>query len=174
VISCLVSALLASSASAARADALADALEPHVGQTIDLVELGTGKRFVRPTLDGVTQRGDKATALRLTPEGATKTVSVPLAGIAKIIAGRETIHESAGKGNSAVQLRGRKARENREQEMLAAVERMEKNGVSPRGRIAEGQQGRCQATDHPGSHASCSRRKAVLEMSIRNSRCETK
>jgi bifunctional UDP-N-acetylglucosamine pyrophosphorylase/glucosamine-1-phosphate N-acetyltransferase len=47
-------------------------------------------------------------------------------------------------------------------------------GVSPRGRSAEGQQGRCQATDHPGSHASCSRRKAVLEMSIRNSRCETK
>jgi hypothetical protein len=131
VICCLASALLALCASAAQADALADALEPHVGQTIDLVELGTGKRFVRPTLDGVTQRGDKATALRLTPEGATKTVSVPLAGIAKIIAGRETIHESSGKGNSAVQLRGRKARENREQEMLAAVERMEKNGVSP-------------------------------------------
>ena len=132
----LASALLACCASAARADALADALEPHVGQTIDLVELGTGKRFVRPTLDGVTERGGKATALRLTPEGATKTVNVPLAGIAKIIAGRETIHESAGNGNSAAQLRGRKARENREQEMQAAAERMEKNGVSPWPRLS--------------------------------------
>ena len=131
MIFCLASALLACCAAAARADALADALEPHVGQTIDLVELGTGKRFVRPTLDGVTDRGGKATALRLTPEGATRTVSVPLAGIAKIIAGRETIHESAGKGNSAAQLRGRKSRENREQQMQAAAERMEKNGVAP-------------------------------------------
>lgn len=136
LIYCLASALLACCASAARADALADALEPHVGQTIDLVELGTGKRFVRPTLDGVTERGGKATVLRLTPEGATKTVSVPLAGIAKIIAGRETIHESAGNGNSAAQLRGRKARENREQEMQAAAERMEKNGVRPWPRLS--------------------------------------
>ncbi len=131
VICCLASALLALCASAARADALADVLEPHIGQTIDLVELGTGKRFVRPTLDGVTQRGDKATALRLTPEGASKAVSVPISGIAKIIAGRETIHESASQGKSAVQLRGRKAREQREQDMLAATDRMQKNGVSP-------------------------------------------
>jgi len=133
---CLASVLLACCASTARADALADALEPHVGQTIDLVELGTGKRFVRPTLDGVTERSGKATALRLTPEGTTKTVSVPLTGIAKIIAGRETIHESVGQGKSAVQLRGKKAREQREQDMQAATDRMQKNGVSPWPRLS--------------------------------------
>ncbi|MFO0422657.1 MAG: hypothetical protein ACK52C_03250, partial [Planctomycetia bacterium] len=103
---------------------------------IDLVELGTGKRFVRPTLDGVTERSGKATALRLTPEGTTKTVSVPLTGITKIIAGRETIHESVGQGKSAVQLRGKKAREQREQVMQAATDRMQKNGVSPWPRLS--------------------------------------
>ena len=136
LICCMASALLAFCADFARADALADALEPHVGQTIDLVELGTGKRLVRPTLDGVTERGGKATALRLTPEGASKTLSVPVTGIAKIIAGRETIHESAGQGKSAVQLRGKKARERREQDMLAATDRMQKNGVSPWPRLS--------------------------------------
>ena len=40
-----------------RVDVLADSLAAHVGQPIDLVELGTGKRFVRPTLAGLTQRG---------------------------------------------------------------------------------------------------------------------
>lgn len=108
---------------------LAAALAPHLGAPIDLVELGTGKRFVRPTLEGVTQRGGKPTALRLKPEGETKIVSVPLAGIAKIVAGRETIHESTGKGSSAAQLRGKRGREKREKEMLAAAERMRKNGV---------------------------------------------
>jgi hypothetical protein len=133
---CLASALLAFCCSAARADTLAAALAPHVGQPIDLVELGTGKRFVRPTLDGVTERGGKATALRLTPEGASKTLSVPLSGIAKIIAGRETIHESAGQGKSAAQLRGKKVREQREQDMLVATDRMQKNGVSPWPRLS--------------------------------------
>lgn len=132
----VASALLALCADFARGDALADALEPHVGQTIDLVELGTGKRLVRPTLDGVTERGGKATALRLTPEGASKTLSVPVTGIAKIIAGRETIHESTGQGKSAVQLRGKKAREQREHDMLAATDRMQKNGVSPWPRLS--------------------------------------
>ena len=32
-----------------RVDVLANSLAAHVGQPIDLVELGTGKRFVRPT-----------------------------------------------------------------------------------------------------------------------------
>jgi len=66
-------------------------LAPHVGAVIDLVELGTGKRFVRPTLVGVTERKGAVAALRLTAEGETRTVSVPLAGVAKIVAGRETI-----------------------------------------------------------------------------------
>ena len=60
-----------------RADELADALDPHVGKTIDLVELRTGRRFVRPLLEGVTQRNGEMTAVRLRPEGESKTVSVP-------------------------------------------------------------------------------------------------
>ncbi|MEI7780902.1 MAG: hypothetical protein WCJ18_03125, partial [Planctomycetota bacterium] len=116
--------------------AVADSLAAHIGQPIDLVELGTGKRFVRPTLTGVTQRGGKATALRLTIEGETKTTSVPLAGIAKIIAGRETVYESTRKGKTAAQLRGTKLREQYLQKMQATLERMQANGVDPWPRLS--------------------------------------
>jgi hypothetical protein len=114
-----------------RVDVLADSLAAHVGQPIDLVELGTGKRFVRPTLAGLTQRGGKVTAVRLTPEGETKTTSVPLAGITKIIAGRATVYESTGGGKSAAQLRGKKVREQYERQMQAALDRMRANGTDP-------------------------------------------
>ena len=57
------------------ATGLAERLAPHVGQTLDLVELGTGKRLVRPTLVGLTERKEALTAIRLRAEGETKTVS---------------------------------------------------------------------------------------------------
>ena len=110
---------------------LSATLAPHVGEAIDLVELGTGKRFVRPMLTGVTERDGRVTALRLKAEGETKTVSVLLTGIAKIIAGRETVYEAPASAGSGVQLRGRKARESYETKLAESAARMQAAGVEP-------------------------------------------
>jgi hypothetical protein len=126
----IVTACGAAMAADDAATALAERLAPHVGQTLDLVELGTGKRLVRPTLVGLTERKDAVTALRLRAEGETKTVSVSLAGIVKIIAARETVYEHAGVGNGA-QSRGRRAREGYEKQLQASAERMQERGVEP-------------------------------------------
>jgi hypothetical protein len=45
-----VGMMLLACTGSAPADELATTLETHVGQTLDLVELGTGKRLVRPVL----------------------------------------------------------------------------------------------------------------------------
>jgi hypothetical protein len=113
------------------ADELGTLLDPHVGATLDLVELGTGKRLVRSTLEGVTTRGGKPVALRLRAEGDSKVTTVPLSGVVKIIAGRETIHEVDGKGTSAAQLRGRRGRERYEKQLAGSIDRMRKHGVEP-------------------------------------------
>jgi len=126
-----LAAALACCAARGRADTLATALEPHVGQKLDLVELGTGKRLVRPVLEGITTRGDRATALRLRAEGETRTVSVPVAGIAKIVAGRETIHEAEAKESNTALARSRRARELHERQQAESRERMQEHGVEP-------------------------------------------
>ena len=114
-----------------RADELADALDPHVGKTIDLVELRTGRRFVRPLLEGVTQRNGEMTAVRLRPEGESKTVSVPVAGIAKIIAARETIHEAEPKASGSSLARSRRTRDLHERQQAESADRMRAHGVEP-------------------------------------------
>ncbi|MFM7289941.1 MAG: hypothetical protein ACKO6B_01765 [Planctomycetia bacterium] len=113
------------------ADELADALAPHVGQTLDLVELGSGKRLVRPVLEGLTTRGDRTTAIRVRAEGETKTVTVGVAGIAKIVAGRETIHEADAKASGAGLARSRRARELHERQEEESRARMRARGVEP-------------------------------------------
>jgi hypothetical protein len=128
--------LLACVAGPAAADDLATALDAHVGGTLDLVELGTGRRLVRPTLEGVTNRGGKPTALRLRAEGEAKVATVPLSGIVKIIAGRETIHEADGKGTSAAQLRGHRDRERYQRQQADSLERMRSRGVEPWPRLS--------------------------------------
>jgi hypothetical protein len=115
----------------ARCDELADRLEPHVGQTIDLVELGTGRRFVRPTLEGVVATKGRATGLRLRAEGERHATSVSLAGVAKIVAGRETIHEAATTGRAWSQLRGRRAKEAYDRAVAGSVARMADRGTAP-------------------------------------------
>lgn len=134
LLSLIVVALCSAASPALAADdaatALAERLTPHVGQTLDLVELGTGKRLVRPTLVGLTERKDAVTAIRLRAEGETKTVSVSLAGIVKIIAARETVYEHAGAGSGA-QSRGRRAREVYEKQLQASAQRMQERGVEP-------------------------------------------
>jgi hypothetical protein len=125
----IVAGLLA--AGGARADALADRLAPHVGEAIDLVELGTGRRFVRPVLEGVQERGGKVAALRVRAEGETRVTTLPIGGIVKIVAGRETVHEAESKGTSASQVKARKARADYEKKMAASLDRMKAAGVTP-------------------------------------------
>lgn len=115
----------------ARADALADKLGPFVGETLDLVELGTGRRFVRPVLEGVVEKGDAVTGLRLRAEGQKAVSTVSLAGVVKIVAGRATVHEAEASGKAFSQLRGRKAREAYDRQVDDSIARMKANGVEP-------------------------------------------
>jgi hypothetical protein len=115
----------------ARGDELATRLEPFVGDTLDLVELGTGKRFVRPTLEGVVEKEGRAALLRLKPEGEKAVTSLPVGGIVKIVAGRETIHEAEAKGKGVAQVKGRKAKEAYEKKVAESRTRMAARGVQP-------------------------------------------
>jgi len=103
---CLPAAAIA----AAGAEGLAERLAGHVGGVLDVVELGTGKRLVRPTLDGITEKNGAVTALRLRADGAAKVTVVRLAGVTRIVAGA-TVYEGEVKGSGADQARGKVARE---------------------------------------------------------------
>jgi hypothetical protein len=125
----LAAALVASAP--VRADELADTLRPHVGATLDLVELGTGKRFVRPTLENVVEKEGRASQLRLRPEGDKTVVSLPIGGVVKIVAGRETVYEAEAKGKGAAQVKGKKAKEAYEKKVAESLARMDQQGVQP-------------------------------------------
>ncbi|MFM7207307.1 MAG: hypothetical protein ACKO4T_11650 [Planctomycetaceae bacterium] len=116
---------------AARGDALADRLAPHVGTTIDLVELGTGTRFVRPFLVAVVEKEGAVASLRIRPEGQQSATTVSLAGIVKLVAARETLHEGRATAKSFAQLRGNRAREAYERRVAESLGRMKANGVEP-------------------------------------------
>jgi hypothetical protein len=124
-------AAVAVAAAPAAADDLAAKLEPHVGSALDLVELGTGRRYVRPELAALVTKAEKVTGLKLRAEGEENVISVPLAAVVKIVAGRETVHEAEAKGKGAAQLRGRRAKEAYERQVAEAVARMQANGVEP-------------------------------------------
>ena len=126
-----VHAMLLACAGWTHADELAATLAPHVGQALDVVELGTGKRLVRPVLEGITTRGDRTTAIRVRAEGDSKTTSVPVSGIARIVADRETIHEADAKASTAALARSRRAREFYESRQAESRERMQARGVAP-------------------------------------------
>jgi hypothetical protein len=113
-------------AAASVADEIADRLRPHVGEVLDVVELGSGKRLVRPLLERLVEAEGRVTALRLRPEGEKKVTSLALAGVVKIVADRETVYETAPKGAT-------RQREQRQREMknAAAIERMRARGVEP-------------------------------------------
>ena len=114
-----------------RADELADKLRPHIGTTLDLVELGTGKRFVRPTLENVVEKEGRASSLRLRPEGEKAVISLSVGVVVKIVAGRETIHEAEGKGKGVAQVKGQKAKEAYEKKVAESLARMRERGVRP-------------------------------------------
>ena len=131
IMAVLVTAISAGPSAPARADELTDKLRPHVGTTLDLVELGTGKRFVRPTLENVVEKEGRAALLRLRPEGEKAVTSLPIGVVVKIVAGRETIHEAAVKGKGTAQVKGKKAREAYEKKVAESLARMQDRGVRP-------------------------------------------
>jgi len=114
-----------------RADELADRLTPHVGTTIDLVELNTGRRFVRPLLDGLTTKEGVVTGLKIKPEGGVRTTRVALATIVKIVAARETIHQADPAPGGAASARGSRVREAYERQRDESLARMREHGVEP-------------------------------------------
>ena len=126
---CLAATVWAVLAGGAAADELADKLAAYVGKPLDLVELGSGKRFVRPTLDRLVERDGTVTGLRLKPEGEKGVTRLALAGIVKIVAGRETVHEADATGIG--QQRGKRARETFEKQQAESQARMQERGLQP-------------------------------------------
>jgi len=114
----------------ARGDAASEALLPHVGATLDVIELGTGRRFVRPLLEKVVVRGDRTDSVRIIEEGERKPISLRLQGIAKVVANREVIYAAEVTGGGA-RLSGRLARDRRARDLAASHARMEARGVTP-------------------------------------------
>jgi hypothetical protein len=126
---CCLAALLA--VGTCHADELADRLKPHVGTTIDLVELNTGKRFVRPVLDGLTNKDGAVTGLTIKPEGGVRATRLGLNSIVKIVAARETIHEAAPQAAGSTSSRGSRAREAYERQRAESAARMREHNVTP-------------------------------------------
>jgi hypothetical protein len=131
VLAAVLGAVLAVAPAALRADALAEALEPHVGQTLDLVEFGTGRRFVRPRLEKVLTRDGDTQSLRLVEEGQTRPVSILLKGITKIVVGRETVFEVEAAAGGAAAKRARAILDKHRAEVAESHERMRARGVTP-------------------------------------------
>ncbi|MCE9629318.1 MAG: hypothetical protein K8S94_01175 [Planctomycetia bacterium] len=120
----------------AAADTLAEKLEPHVGHAIDLIELGTGTRYVRPKLEGVVVRDGDVKSLRIVPEGETRSKPLLLSGITRIDANRETVHTAEVKRGGAAAIKHARAKEAYAKEQAAAAERMQKRGVAPWPRLS--------------------------------------
>jgi len=118
------------------ADALAGKLAAYVGTALDVVELGTGRRFVRPTLVGVVTRSEAVTGLRIRPEGQSAVTTLSLSAIAKIVAGRETVHEAETTGKAFAKLRGRRASEAYDRQLEESLARMQANGIAPWPRLS--------------------------------------
>jgi hypothetical protein len=127
----LLAVAFALAAPSALADAAAEALEPHVGKTLDVVELGTGRRFVRPSLVRLDIRGGRTEAIRIIEEGQRRTTTLTLRGITKVIVERETVYEAESKVAGAAGIRGRMARERWAREQAESRERMQERGVAP-------------------------------------------
>jgi hypothetical protein len=115
---------------AASLDGLEARLEPYVGQVIDLVELGSGARFVRPILHGLSTRVGELTAIRIVPEGLRGVKSIRIAGVQRIMAGRETLYEADDRGGRQTTF-ARRLQDRYEDELRESAERMRAHGIEP-------------------------------------------
>ncbi len=126
----LVVVLVALAGPPARGDAASESLLPYVGATLDVIELGTGRRFVRPRLQKVVVRGDRTDSVRIIEEGERKPISLRLQGIARVVANREVIYAAEVKG-AGDRLSGRLARDRRARDLAASHAQMKDRGVTP-------------------------------------------
>ena len=115
----------------AAGEGLADALAASKGQTLDLVVLSTGRRFVRPTLEGFVQQGGAIVSLRIRPEGESQVVTLRLAAVTRIVIGRETVHEAEVKAQGTAQLKAHRAKADADRRLAESIARMRENGVEP-------------------------------------------
>lgn len=106
-------------------------LEPLVGQVLDLVELGTGRRFVRPKLDKVSKKGDAVESIRIIEEGQTRPLTLRLQAITKITANREAVYEAEARGGGVANKKGQIARDKYLKSVAESHERMKSKGVEP-------------------------------------------
>jgi len=111
----------------AEADLLARRLAAHQGQPLDLVELGNGRRLVRPILERVTLRDGHVVSLRLRGEGEPRAITVPLRAVERIVVERDTVHEA----ESGARSRGRRSREARHAQVAQSHARMRARGTEP-------------------------------------------
>lgn len=126
----LAAALVTAADGEVDSQAIEATLTPHVGKVIDLVELGTGARLVRPRLEGLTHSRGEIAGIRVLPESARVPKTIRLAGIARIMANREVIYQAAtNEGRNPTQAQRDRARYDRE--LQASTERMAANGVTP-------------------------------------------
>lgn len=126
----LVLAMTLAGPPAAVGDAAAEALQPFVGRRLDVIELGTGRRFVRPILQQVVVRRDRTESVRIIAEGERRPISLLMRGIAKVVADRETIYEAEPPGSGPLR-GGQLARQRQDVEAAESRARMQANGVRP-------------------------------------------
>lgn len=127
----ILAVCLAVFAPGAGADEVSKVLEPHVGAVLDLVELGTGRRFVRPKLEKVQIKNDAVESIRITEEGQTRPLTLRLQAIARIVVGRETVYEKEAKGGGIAAKKADILREKHAKEVAASHERMKERGTAP-------------------------------------------
>lgn len=106
-----------------------EVLQPWEGQTLDLVELSTGKRIIRPTLERLITSKGKVVKLLLKEEGQKRAKPIYVKAIVKISAGRQTIFQSAVQGGTAGQRKAQQARAAYAQQIEASQQRMRQRGI---------------------------------------------
>jgi hypothetical protein len=116
-------------------DAIEARFGQHVGEVLDLVELGTGARFVRPRLEALTHSRGELTGIRITPEGAGAAKAIRLASISRVMADRETIYEAQPAEGRQV-TSARRQRERYEKEQQQSAQRMAAHGIEPWPRLS--------------------------------------
>jgi len=129
--SMILAVWLAAVAAGVWADEASKLLEPHVGAVLDLVELGTGRRFVRPKLEKVQTKNDTVESIRIVEEGQTRPLTLRLTAITRIVVGRETVYEKEAKGGGIAAKKADILREKHASEVAASQERMKAKGVAP-------------------------------------------
>lgn len=115
----------------AAGDQLAETLAACEGKTLDVVEIGTGRRFVRPVLESVAVKDGRVVSLRIRPEGQPKPTTLLMTAVTRIVVDRETVHEAESRGGDAARVASKQAQELYSKQVAESVERMQKKGVQP-------------------------------------------